>query len=248
VKFAPQIRLLLTQGLSINKIRQRTGAAKSTIYFHYKRMYGRKTLPIQFNFNNREELGEFLGIFAGDGNCYRRKNYGYIIRTYTGAYEKEYIRYLQLALSRWFGKKPSTYSTKYKGNESCVIFYYMSSEIHLLLKTHLFWEGKKGYSVRLKALNLGDSEFNRGFLRGLIDTDGSYYAPKRRVSFSSVSPYLADQAHLIMMSFGLSPRRYLHKTQGRAPLHTLALHGKEAKSFLEQVRPNNPNKAPLVYR
>jgi len=246
VKYAPQIQSLLNEGLSINKISKRLGVGKSTIYFHYKKLFGKKTKPVTFNFKDEGELGEFLGIFAGDGNFTLTSKYQYCIRIYTGAYEKGYLKYLENKLPLWFGKKPFKYSVQYKGKTSCIIFLYLSKAIYSLLHEHLFWEGKKGYSVRLRNFNLGRVDFNRGFLRGIVDTDGSYYAPKRRISFTTVSPYLADQAQLIMMGLGLSPKRYFHRYSGKAPVHTLALHGKECKSFLEQVRPNNPNKAPLV--
>lgn len=42
------------------------------------------------------------------------------------------------------------------------------------------------------------------------------------------------------------PSHHVSKKPGRADLHVLSLHGKEAGSFLETIKPNNPDKAPVI--
>lgn len=247
MKFASNIRELIKQGISINEIRRRTGAAKSTIYYHYKRIKGKKTKPVVFNFKNMNELGEFLGMFAGDGYCCIGRNYHYIIKIVAGAYETGYRKYLKKQLPNWFGKKPLVFCARYKGRPSWYVYTYYSKEIYGLIKKHLEWEGKKTYTVRLKKIDFDNKLFNTGFLRGLVDTDGNYYAPKHRVSYSTASPKLSQQAYQLMaLNCGVYPSHYVSKKPGRADLHTLTLHGKEARSFLETIKPNNPNKAPVI--
>ncbi len=247
MKHKNQIIDLLHQGQSINKISKRLNIGKSTIYYHYKKINGKKNKPISFHFENNNELGEFLGIFAGDGHYHCSKNYQHIIQIYAGAYETGYRRYLEETLTRWFGKKPRIYHTLYKGKPSCYTFTYYSKTIRELIAKYLIWEGKKTYTVRLVKLDKNNHEFNLGFLRGLIDTDGSYYAPKRRISFSTVSPRLAHNALMIIhQSCHLNPFMDKWEKIGKADIYTLTLHGKNTTRFLDWVRPNNPNKALVV--
>jgi hypothetical protein len=143
VKFSDDIRNLIKQGVSINEIHRRLGAAKSTIYYQYKRIKGKTTKPIIFNFKNENELGEFLGIFAGDGHCRIRNDYHYIIQIVSGAYETGYRKYLGKKLQQWFSKKPYVTCHMFRGKPSSYVFQYYSREIYQLIKKYLEWEGKK---------------------------------------------------------------------------------------------------------
>jgi len=243
MKKKDEIIRFIKEGNSINKIRKMTGCAKSTIYYHYKKIKGRKKKPVEISFEKERELGEFLGIFAGDGSFTLGKNSHYKIRIHLGFYEKEYADFLVKQLTTWFNKKPHIYYKKYQNKDSSIDLHYDSKLIYNFLKEHLVWEGRKTYTVRLKKLDLRKREFNLGFLRGLIDTDGNYYAPKRRISFSSTSKLLADQAEKIICSnVYLDPNRYLIKSEKYADLHTLTLHGEKAKKLIDAIKPNNINK------
>lgn len=235
---------MIRRGISLNKINKATGLGKSTLYFHYKKLKGKKTIPIKFNFSNETEIGEFMGIFAGDGSFYKQiKTSHYVIRVYVGYYELNYAEYLRDTFSKWFTKKPAIYFTYYRGNRSAVIIQYYSKDIYLLIKKYLEWSGIKTYSIGLKNLDIKKHNFNIGFLRGLIDTDGNFYAPKRRISFSSTSKKLSDQAYSIMKEIGgVTPNLNIIKKEGRHDLYTLALHGKNAKRLIKIIQPRNINK------
>lgn len=237
---------LIKKGNSINEISKITGLGKSTIYFHYRKIKGKKTKVIKFHFSEDEEIGEFIGIFAGDGSFYKRpKTYHYVIRIYTGFYEKEYADFLMKRFTIWFGKKPSTYLMRYKKRPSAIVNYYYSKEIYEFIKKYLEWDGKKTYSVRLKNFNLKNEKFNIGFIKGLIDTDGSYYKQKRRLSFSSVSKRLAEQAFEIIKNLiKKEPKMYIikDKSNKRSTLYTITLHGDNAKDLIDIIKPNNINK------
>ena len=58
----------INENVSINNISKELNLAKSTIYYHYKKIKGKKPKEIEFNFRSEKEIGEFLGIFSGDGN------------------------------------------------------------------------------------------------------------------------------------------------------------------------------------
>lgn len=234
---------LIRQGVSLNKISKLTGLGKSTLYFHYKKIKGKKYSPIHINFVNKRDLGEFLGIFSGDGSFYKNNTYHYLIRVYTGYYEKQYADYLKKIFLNWFGKKPNIYISYFKGKKSSISTCYSSKELYLLIRTYLSWEGKKTYSVRLKKLDLNDREFNLGFIKGLIDTDGSFYAPKRRLSFSSVSKNLVSQVFsLIEFILKEPPNLNVTRKKGYHDLYTLTLHGEKAKKLINLIKPSNINK------
>lgn len=239
---------MIRKGISLNKISKSTGLGKSTLYFHYKKIKGRKIQLIKINFDKQEELGEFIGIFSGDGSFYKRvEGCQYIIRIYIGYYEKHYADYLEEKLFEWFGKRPKIYTTYYNGNPSMIVLYYSSKRMYTFIKDYLIWEGKKTYTIRLKKLDLKDRDFNIGFLRGLIDTDGSYYAPKRRMSFSTVSKELSNNVIAIMENLlGISPKLYIVKKQGYHDLYTITFHGKNAENLIKIIQPKNINKSAAI--
>lgn len=189
---------LIKQGISLNKISKKTGINKSTLYPHYKKIYGKKNKPLNLNLSDAQ-LAEFLGIFAGDG-CFSKdsKYYHYTIRIFTGYYEREYSSILYNLFSLWFGKPPQQYIKLYKQKPSVVVTQYHSKALYELLKTHLSWKNKKTYNVHLKSLNLENREFNLNFLRGLLDTDGCYARSKNTLSFSTVSFQLITQISAIL--------------------------------------------------
>ena len=247
MKITKEVIDLIKKGKSINYISNNTNFGKSTVYYHYKKIRGRKIRLININFGNNNELGEFLGIFSGDGTFIFDKNYHYRIRIVSGYYEKEYRVYLENKLASWFNKKPNIYYTKFNNKYSSVIFNYDSKEIYGLLRNYLFWQGKKTYSIKLKRLDINNKEFNIGFLRGLIDTDGSYYSPKRRLSFSTVSKELAYQVkNIIRYNLNINPIFEEFNKKDRAKLYTIALHGENAFKVLKNINPGNPNKNTVV--
>ncbi|MBI4145740.1 hypothetical protein HY489_00190 [Candidatus Woesearchaeota archaeon] len=135
------------------------------------------------------------------------------------------------------------YTSYYRGKPSCIQLTYYSRAIYDLICKYLVWEGKKSYSIRLRKLDIHKKEFNLGFLRGLIDTDGNFYAPRKRISFSTVSKSLMDQVMLIVRhNCNLNLTYYVYQKKGRAPLHTIALSGANAKKLIDLVRPRNPSK------
>ena len=231
-----QINILINKNISLNNISKITNKSKSTLYHHYAKIKGRKFSKIKFNYTD-EELGEFLGIFTGDGGFYFDKaRYKYIIRIYTGLLDKDYNNDLIKFFNKIFDKKPHNY-IKFKDNV-CILTYH-SKDIYLLLKKFLDWNGTKTYSINIKEPNNYSKDFYIGFLRGLFDTDGNFYRPKNRVSYGTVSSKLAFQVNEIMNSLGFYPSLYINKKEG---FYTLNLHGKPAINFLESVQPRNKRK------
>ena len=228
---------LICRGISLNRLSKITGINKSTLYYHYRRLFGKKYEEIKIDETNSEKIGEFIGIFAGDGNyTFNKKTYHHRIRIYTGAHEIDYSNYLKSFLSRLFNKSPRTFLTKEK---NVVVNLYYSKEIYGLIMKYLFWEGKKTYTVMLKDFeNLG-TDFIIGFLRGLFGTDGGIYAQKNKVAFGTASKELASQIRNSLRLLGIEPGFYKYKDK---PFWYIDMYGERSRKFMELIEPNNPSK------
>lgn len=226
----------INEGVSINNISKSLGLAKSTIYYHYKKLKGKKFKDIQLNFKSEKALGEFLGVFSGDGS-FTLCNWAYDTRIYVGYYEKEYAKNLEDFLFDIFRKKPFIHKT-----QSVIVLRYRSKKLYQFIKKYLIWEGKKTYSVRLLTLN-HSRDFLIGFLRGLLDTDGYYNKNKNMVTFDTTSNNLASQiCFIIEKLLELKFSKYIFYREGRKPLHEIALYGQNSYSILNTLSPRNPNK------
>lgn len=230
---------LINEGKSISRISKATHTAKSTIYYYYKKLKGKRYKPPKFSFSE-EDLGEFIGIFAGDG-CfyYDKKEYKYTLTFSTGFSDKRYNECILNFFTRIFNKKPMVIS---RSKENVFIIKYYSKEIFKLIKTYLIWHGFKTYSVHLRSITDYPKDFYIGFLRGLFDTDGSFYKPKSRLSYGTVSKELALQVLSIIKSYGFHPNYYVSKQKNRSKFHTIALHGDQSRNFIKLINPRNTDK------
>lgn len=238
---------MIRRGISLNKIKESTGIGKSTLYYHYKKIKGKKFIDVKIKESNLDKLGEFLGIFTGDGGFYfDKKRCKYIIRIYLGLYEVGYRKYLNKFLTNFFEKQPRIYGRMSNGVE---ITEYYSKDIYQLLRKHLVWENNKTKTIRLKSLDDKNQEFLIGFLRGIFDTDGGINKKKNKTAFGTASKQLAYQIKTILERLDLKPGFYKYKYKD---FWYIDLYGERTDKFMKLVKPNNPNKiinrAPLVYR
>lgn len=223
---------LFQNGTSINTASGITQRAKSTLYYHYKKRFGKKFAEVQFNYS-QEELGEFIGIFAGDGNfLFDRKRYKYRIQFFTGLHDPCYNQYLAEFFVKILGKHPRQRISK---TSNIFILEYYSRPIYELIRSHLEWEGVKAHSARLKP---GRSPaFIRGFLRGLFDTDGNFYKPKTRVAYGTASLRLARQVERFLKEFGLRPSLYWNRR-----VYRIDLYSNDSLRFINTIEPRNSDK------
>lgn len=234
-----EIRDKTTNGESLNKISEELGIGKTTVYYYFRKIKGKTIKPISLNFNSLDEMGEILGIFAGDGHFQLDKNYTYTIRIYLGFDEMEYANDLVGLFSKCFGKKPMM-----RREHSVIILTYTSKDIYKFLKEYLQWGSNKTYSIRLKNLN-HDKNFLLGFIRGLIDTDGGVYKPKHRVQYGTISLLLARQVSEILDGLNLKYNFYpcIDKRGGnRHTMYHIHLHGENARNLLKLIKPRNPKR------
>src|SRR3989344_7741807 len=95
VVITQEIKAMLKADVPLYDIARQTGMHPSTLHYHYKKLYGLKLKKVNIHFPSQEEIGEFMGIFAGDGSFYHDKKRGhYNIRISSGYYETDYAKVL----------------------------------------------------------------------------------------------------------------------------------------------------------
>lgn len=233
-----KIKEMILKDISINKISKELGLWKSTIYYYYKKIKGRKIKVPHFEVKGSENEGEIIGAFAADGSCCPQSQYqvGYFF----GQDEEDYAERFTNLLTTYFNKSPYKYK-KVKGN--VIILRYKSKIIYNFIKKYLMWENPKTYSVRLRSLN-HKKRFIKGFLRGYFDCDG--YTEKRysRIEIMSVSKEMIDQITHFLELFGFNPKlkSYHNKKLNKKRLYTMRLNKPDAIRFLEVIKPRNPKR------
>lgn len=191
---------MINDGISINNISKTLGIAKSTIYYHYYKIKGRRyslaVIP-----KNDKIIGEFLGAFAGDGSYFFDKKTGHhrISIHLNGCDDIEYAMYLKYLIEKNFNKKVCM--TIYKETQLTLKFY--SRKIYDLIEDTLEIKDDKTFNVCLKnSLGEFSNNFLKFFVRGLFDTDG-HVAPYCLV-LKCISKNLIKQTSIILNRFGIA--------------------------------------------
>ncbi len=189
---------------SINVIHQEMSLSKGTIYYHYKKIYGRKnskqSIPLEYS----ERTGEIVGIFVGDGSMgvYKNGNYSGYICFSTKAIK--YAKYVQNLFSRFFKKQLILYETGHVYRLKL-----QGKHIYEFFKEYVHYKNpQKALSVHLKTIQ-HSNPFIRGFLKGLLDTDGTLYITPTgnpRIEYSTSSPKLKEQLVVLLTKQGYTNR------------------------------------------
>lgn len=178
-----KISKFIKQGKSLNCISKNFGVGKTTIYYYMRKINGKKIKPIIIDKSDEQKIGEFIGLFAGDGSYFFEK-YTHIhrIRIHLNKKEVDIIRHYSKVIEKLFGKSPNLVDEKY-----CVALELRSKEVINFIRTYLEWCDKKTYTVRLVKTYTPSKDFLMGFLRGLIDSDGYVRRTSAEVHFGSTS-------------------------------------------------------------
>ncbi len=227
---------LIVQGKSLNQITGIMGRSKSTIYYHFKKIKGRSFYPVNVCLDNLELVGEFMGLFAGDGSFYKMPNYKYNVRLHFNTKEVDYVKNLiQEVLFKLFNKKPRIYTQ----NNGLNLSYY-SRDIYKFITQFLYWDmlEAKTYSVKLRNKN-HSVIFMIGFIRGSLDSDG--HLSPNKIVFSTVSTGLKDDISrcLDSLKFSHTIRLYKDKRQNRKAIYHISLFKKDFSRFYSIIKPRN---------
>ena len=245
VRLSEQLRTelidLLCNGVSIKKVSRSTRIAKSTIYYHYRKLYGKKYQEPEFTPGASELEGEIVGIFTGDGSQYHdRKRWAYEVNVHFGGHNLAYAQYARNLFETFFNKKfrlarekSGVFRLRIRSKK---IFSYFSTYIDYLPQ-------RKHVTVHLKTLEI-PSAFKIGFLRGLFDTDGSILATSDRKSirviFYTTSTALAQDVLYLLGELNFRVGYFVTKRpeRGFKDLYTVYLWKQSVDSFLNIIKPH----------
>lgn len=230
------IGTLIKKNYSLNEISKILGRSKTTIYYHFRKIKGRYVKPVTLISGDEELIGEFIGLFAGDGSFYKMPNYKYNIRLHFNSTEANYVdNLIRNVLIKLFGKKPMMFK-----QENRINLCYYSKNIYEFVKDYLCWDlnEPKTYSVRLKKEDYS-SAFMVGFIRGSLDSDG--YLSSKKVSFATVSPGLKESIIRCLDSLDLSysVRLYKEKRENRRDIYHVNILRKDFNKFYQIIKPRN---------
>ena len=228
----------LRKGTSINKISKLLSLGKSTIYYYYKKINGKKYIPPYVQPNYLEKEGEIVGIFAGDGSQYFAKGGHYQVNVHFGGHRKDYAIYVQKLFSDYFCKK---FQLSFL-NDGKLRLRINSKDIFNYFKNYIEYDSKiKHSTVKLRTLEI-PLEFKLGLIRGLVDTDGSVlYSNHDKaiiVFYFTTSENLTKHISLILQELSIEHTCTCRNEKvGRKPLYVICILKKDVYKFLNIVKP-----------
>jgi len=237
-----RIRGLASDGRSVNEIRDRLGIPKSTVYYHFKKEVGQKQKENQPKIPDDDDFrGELCGIFAGDGGFHHNPEKGHYRVRFHLNHNLRYWEILADYLEKRLGKEPNIYEYP---EDSKTVLNYTSKKIYRFLENSLHWSEDKTSSIRLKEEKCFSREFRKGFLRGLIDTDGYRREDHRRYVFTSISPGLVADISRSLEKLGIEHTRFEEKDDRRnhRNRHKVRITGEDTKVFQKKVSPRHPKR------
>ena len=235
------LKTAILRGTSINKISHESHLAKSTIYYYYKKFKGKKYVIPSFTPGYTETEGELVGIFAGDGSQYfYKKTYRYEVNIHFGIKNKEYAIYVQKLFESFFHH---AFRLRAEKNGRILRLRIESKIVYNYFKNYLnYLPNIKHSTVKLKNMD-NPHKFKIGFLRGLIDTDGSVLYKKDRkkvrVDYTTTSKELALQMGFLFkemnISYGSCVIRRPQKNE--KDLYLIYILCVDTDKFLNMVKP-----------
>jgi hypothetical protein len=167
-----------------------------------------------------EYLAEFIGILLGDGGVTKNQ----VRITFNRVTDTLYSKFIQNIIKKLFGISSSVIQKNSSKGDDVVVS--ARNLVEFLIKKGVKIGSKIRNNVDVPAWILSKREYKIACIRGLIDTDGSFYCYNHKVNnkfyfnfamcFTNYSKALLDSAYNILTSLGFTPTRsrrriYLHK-------------------------------------
>ena len=203
---------------------------------------------VHLNLKLTRELGYVVGVIFGDGyigNIYTRKgNRKYIIpsrielKTKDIEFAKEFFKCCKM-----IGLNPNIHWKKsYKKNGKDYFYWRVVAYSKILVK----WINKLNLETILKF----PIEFKIGFIRGLFDSDGTFYnILNYQCKFANTNFKLVEIYRKILSELGFTTSICIHKPNNAnwKPYYEVNIVGgkernKKIKDFLELIQPSIPRK------
>ncbi|MEK6888154.1 MAG: LAGLIDADG family homing endonuclease [Candidatus Aenigmatarchaeota archaeon] len=227
------IRKLIKNGSSLNYISKELGVGKTTIYYYFRKTKGRTFEPPVIKFVSDRELGEVVGIFTGDGSqSFDPKGYHYQNRVHFGTHNKNYLIYVKDLYERCFGKK--FFITR--DGPTKLILVTNSKDIFNFFHRYINFDSHdKSNTAYLKINYRKNKDFVLGFLKGLLDTDGTLCISKNgmRISYYTSSDKLAKQISAFLNLFKIKN----NVSKSKKGNNCVYLFVNEHRKFLKLVKP-----------
>jgi len=234
-EFKKKMFTYLKEGRSLSYITSKTGIGKTTVYYHMRKLHGRKIKQIVIDLDNLERIGEIIGFFAGDGNYYYDSaRWETRIRFYFNKNEKKVIEYYAKSLEMLIQKKPLIYP-----RPSIIILEVKSKSFAQFLFGYLVWKPHdkiKTIGLKNKGL-LHNKKFLKGFLRGLLDSDGYVRKGRKEIYYGSASQSLFQDFVTGLNYLKIKYKVYLQTREGFADFHKVRLSGEEVDKFVKLIQP-----------
>jgi hypothetical protein len=231
----------IKNNMSINSILDKTGLAKSTIYYYFKKIKGKKYENPKYNILFSEKEGEIVGIFAGDGSQYHyRPNGNYYTTIHFGDVEG-YVSHVKNLYDSFFEKPWNKWKEVTKEGLTKYRLRVSNKEIFNFFSNYLEYNSKSKHNTcKLKNLVL-NKQFKIGFLRGFFDTDGclSNSSNRLRAFYYTTSENLANQMKLFLEEADISSTIWCRKRgkQNWKDIFILRIKESEVNKFLNLVKP-----------
>lgn len=172
------------------------------------------------------ELAETLGILLGDGNITQ-----YQVKVTLGTKEYRYARYVQALLEKVFGIRPSHIAIKNKYHT----VYFGSTRVTSWLKTKQgFVNHKVKSQVLVPAWIHSKKAYQKAFLRGFFDTDGSVYELRKgvQISFTNKSVPILQALQKMLEDLEYTPSRI-------SANKVYLTRKRDIEKFFSEVKPQN---------
>lgn len=232
-----EIKSFAKKGKSLNQIAKKMNVGKTTIYYHTRKLLGKKIKEVVIDNSNEKKIGEFIGLFAGDGSYFFEKaKYSYRIRVHLNKKEHDIIQYYKKLIRELFGKSPNLYHM-----ESVVILEIRSKIIYNFIKSYLEWNHNKTFTVKLKNFDKLSKEFLKGFAKGLIDSDGYVRHGRKEIYFGTTSPALNKNFVDILKLINVNFKCYRQIRENRHIFYKTRLANEEVSKFVKIIEPIKAN-------
>lgn len=187
-------------------------------------------------------LGEVCGIFAGDGTLYKTKN-GHVIEVRGSSREKKYYsENVKPKFEKLLSKNLKLTKRCYPGGHVVGIRICTKEAIKLFHEELGFPIGKKSRIVRVPDIVFNDERCWKGYIRGIFDTDGSFYMRKAGKNLKQQQPVIditsysichLYQIKLILKLLGFE--MWLEKKNRKVRMTGWA----NTKRFFKEIKPQN---------
>ncbi len=234
---------LMISGKSLNFISKLTNRRKSTLYYHYKKIMGKKFRDVEIDYKDDIFIGELIGLFVGDGFYFHDKIAGkHVISLYFNYAEKEYVDEIVGIFNNKLNKKPTVNRVK-----NVLYVNYFSKKLSQFILSYVGWgvsRNKAGANKKSRTVFLKDryytKNFKIGFLRGFVDSDG--YISRKKIDFASSSGVIIGQSKGFLNDLGFSNFHYFfykEKRENRVGMHHININKPDRDKFFKIIKPRN---------